>query len=129
MKLIYSLIFTAVLILITGYRVPVYAADNINAALIGAEDNLPYAGLPTISLSVKDMRLKNFVQMMASLSKTKIELDEEYAHSKITCSYEEAEFADVMHYIAKYFRADVYWQEGDTRLFIIKPQKKIADKK
>lgn len=105
-----------------GVGMAAFSADANEPVPIGENTKDAYDGIPAIKLTLPEMELGKAVQFIASLSKTKIEVDPNFVHTKVTCDFNGEAFADVMANLARQVRGEVFWKDGKPRKFYIKPQ-------
>ena len=121
-SLLKSLLIISALCWAGGEWAPVQAAERDELVLVNENESSAYAGVPAITLSLSNMELVNVVQFIASLSKTKIEVDSSFSRSKVTCDFKDAPFAEVMAELARQVRGEVFWKDGKSKTFLFKPQ-------
>ena len=107
---------------LAGVEMPAFSADANEPVLIGENGKDAYAGIPVIKLTLPDMELGKAMQFIASLSKTKIEVDQNFVHSKVSCDFKGETFAEVMANLARQVRGEVFWKDGKPKTFYIKPR-------
>ena len=107
---------------LAGAEMPAFSADTTEPVLISENEKDAYAGISVIKLTLTDMELGQAVQFIASLSKTKIEVHQNFVHSKVSCDYKGVTFAEVMANLARQVRGEVFWKDGKPKEFYIKPQ-------
>ncbi len=117
-----SILMVGVLCSAADVWAPVQAAERDEFVLVNQNESSAYAGVPAITLSLSNMELVNVVQFIASLSKTKIEVDSSFSRSKVTCDFKDTPFAEVMVELARQVRGEVFWKDGKSKTFLFKPQ-------
>jgi type II secretory pathway component GspD/PulD (secretin) len=101
---------------------PTLAAADAAEFQVAEQD--AYSEVRSVSFTMKNIELGQAAQFVASLTKTRITIDDSFIRTKVNCQYDNASFSDVMLDLAKQARGEVWYKEGKTKTFLLKPVKK-----
>jgi hypothetical protein len=101
---------------------PTVAAADAVEFQVAEQD--AYSEVRAVSFAMKNIELGQAAQFVASLTKTRIVVDESFIRTKVNCQYDNTSFNEVMLDLAKQARGEVLYKEDKTKTFLIKPIKK-----